>query len=207
MERYRTYIDTNVVSAYVTNMPDNTTAAVQWSAVHALWETAKRRGIRFVSSRFILEESAQGRAGPSRRRLNALRAVTLFEETEHIRKQAREMLDVLGNAQEEKRLAADARHYAAALSCKAQFLVTWDEKDFYRLETLAVTLGLENLPEIVHPIDATFALGSAVLPNPVPMTLLDKLKVQTPWVRGILRDTEQRQARAMKRCPLNRPLP
>jgi hypothetical protein len=189
----RTYLDTVAVSAYIAYPPESPLQYAQWSAVQALFETAERRGIRFVSSRYTLEEAKQGHKGAAQRRINALRKVTLVPETRPIRQNAADLIAQVRQESERGRLAGDARHFACAWGCKAKYLVTWNTRDFDRLAGLALALGWQDLPEVVTPSEAAFALGTGVVTNPP--TMLEALNRKTPWIQKIIKENKRVQAK------------
>jgi predicted nucleic acid-binding protein len=194
----RSYVDTNVISAYVAHPPLSSIAVGQWAHTQSLMETANSRGIRLVASDLIRTECAEGDAGAARKRKIALRAVTIFRETEPMRRTAAELLSAHPDKTLIKKLQADARHYAAAVACKAEYIITWDERDFTLLEGMAIGLGWKALPRVVIPTEAAILLGTAVLHNPVKRTYWERINdPNTPWVRKIVRETKKLQAAAL----------
>ena len=187
-DKLKTYMDNSALSAYVAWSPTSPVQHTQWAMVQVLFETAAKRGLRFVSSQFIVGEAEKGHKGAAARRKNAIRGLTLIPETTPIYKQSLILLNRMQGTADRKRLAGDARHYACAVACKAKFLVTWDIQDFSRIDGLAEGLGWEDRPKIITPTDAAFYLGKEIIDNPPSMR--EALNRKTPWIQKILRENE-----------------
>jgi hypothetical protein len=194
----KTYIDTLIPSTYLARPPARYDEQLRHHAVRALVAEAERRGIRFTASSFIKEECREGNAGQARARLNFLRGVTIFDETDRIRKLARRLVE----AMDEPGVIGDARHYAAAMDKKIPILITWDQS-FTRIAAVAKSMRLDHRPEIILPVDAAFRIGTAVLPNPFIGTLLERLNEPSPFIRRLIREKNARQRAVLKREAAN----
>jgi predicted nucleic acid-binding protein len=193
----KNYLDTNIASVYAALPPGGLIQQTQWTLTRLLWDTAKRRGIRLVTSSFAKDELRLGDPGAARRRLNALRSITVIEETEPMRRAARLLMQAF-NPRMATVLAPDIRHYAAACAVHADTLVTWNIRHFDVIDaSVSDDRAEDRRPRIVTPAELAFDIGAAVLPNPdTGVDLLDRINRPTPWLQKFI-DEETRAGQAL----------
>jgi hypothetical protein len=190
----KTYIDCNVISVYSAVRPRGEVSNAQWVETRMLFDMASARKIRFFSSSFIKEEAKRGHKGAARKRLNALRKVTIVAETAPVRAEAQGLCAQIPGQVLTDSLKGDARHLVAAKTMGAKYLVTWDVDDFKFLQRFHGG----DAPEILTPIQAHAVLEAEIYPNPQDRNLYERAQRLTPFLRKIIKQTKRAQAQVCR---------
>jgi hypothetical protein len=148
------YIETTVVSYLVANPSRDSIIAAHQQVTRQWWQNERQR-YQCVTSREVLREASLGDAEMSRRRAEALAALTVLSVEDSARGLARAILT-------EKLLplvaAADAIHAVVAAQNRVDILLTWNCKHLANphllpgLRKFMAGHGLA-LPEICTPIE------------------------------------------------------
>ena len=123
MEKKKIYIETSVISYFVSDLSENIRIAGHQLATKKFWETIKNYDV-YISD-IVVDEITKGNETQKNLRLNAVKNFCLLKIDDEARKLARKILD---DKIVPDKFPEDALHIAVASVNNINFIVTWNFK-------------------------------------------------------------------------------